>query len=293
MISNTLEVTSSPRSLLEPSQCVSLDAVLKDLKTCTRRLQAAASSQQTELQVLRRLYYKGNNQHRTALFWRRVAEIRRYGNRLETLNIPSAIEALRLSFWGSPSERTAKSVKGAWTHAPDSKSVQAVLESLTLAHQITSKMKPALQRAYSHLNINLQTGAFLQLMLTLSAVVSRLSVLLDELVPSIEVAWDICYRLLSVIDGAQIRRVKLLAGRSAQVQAEQVVQSVLNKTTEDIPAEDVGDTVARSTSSRDSVLPSMQRANVDSEDIADVQPCLNLNLMQDVLSGPSDISIRV
>ena len=33
--------------------------------------------------MLERLYYKGKNQHRTALFWQRVAEMRKFGERVD------------------------------------------------------------------------------------------------------------------------------------------------------------------------------------------------------------------
>lgn len=90
----------SPRSSLTASFYPEIDAVLKQLKSCARRLQAALSTHRAELQVLERLYYKGKNQHRTALFWQRVAEMRRYGDRLEGMNIYDLVERLRLSFWG-------------------------------------------------------------------------------------------------------------------------------------------------------------------------------------------------
>ena len=95
----------SPRNTLTTVQQGNVDAVLKDLKACTRRLQAALASFQIELQILEKLYYKGNNQHRTALFWRRVADVRRFGRRLETLKIQESLDTIRLSFWGQPSER--------------------------------------------------------------------------------------------------------------------------------------------------------------------------------------------
>ena len=96
----------SPRSSLDATQCTAVDALLKQLKACSRRLQAALTSHRTELQVLERLYYKGKNQHRTALFWQRVAEMRKLGGRLDEMHIDDIVESLRLSFWGEPSTRT-------------------------------------------------------------------------------------------------------------------------------------------------------------------------------------------
>ena len=99
-------LVSSPRSSLIPSQCSAVDALLKQLKACSRRLQAALASHRTELQVLERLYYKGKNQHRTALFWQRVAEMRKFGGRLDEMQMDDVVESLRLSFWGEASGRT-------------------------------------------------------------------------------------------------------------------------------------------------------------------------------------------
>lgn len=90
----------SPRNSMDPSNHPAVDSVLKDLKQCARRLQAALASQHVELQVLEMLYYKGNNQHRTALFWRRVSDMRRFGRRLEGANLHALVDGVRMSFWG-------------------------------------------------------------------------------------------------------------------------------------------------------------------------------------------------
>ena len=95
----------SPRDTLEVKNHSLVDSVLKELKQCTKRLQAAFTSQQVDLQILERLYYKGNNQHRTALFWRRVSDIRRFGRRMASADIYRVVEAIRLSFWGSSAQR--------------------------------------------------------------------------------------------------------------------------------------------------------------------------------------------
>ena len=96
----------SPRASLAPDKSPAIDSVLKQLKACSRRLQAALATHHTELQVLERLYYKGKNQHRTALFWQRVAEMRKFGERVEEMHMDDVVESLRLSFWGEPSRRT-------------------------------------------------------------------------------------------------------------------------------------------------------------------------------------------
>lgn len=96
---------SSPRASLSSASHSIVDVILKDLKICTRRIQAALSSHRAELQVLEKLYYKGNNQHRTALFWRRVSDIRRCGRRVDEIQLQEVVERLRQSFWGEAAQQ--------------------------------------------------------------------------------------------------------------------------------------------------------------------------------------------
>ncbi|CAL1704842.1 unnamed protein product [Somion occarium] len=199
------------KSTLDQTQQSLVDSILKDLKICSRRLQTAFHSQQVDLQVLERLYYKGNNQHRSALFWRRIEEIRRYTPRLTDQRTQTVVDELRLSFWGPVNERTSKSLKGAWTHVPNPSSVQSVLDRLVLVHRLITKMHGSLSRTYRHLNLNFQTGAFLQLILTLSAITARLATLSDELLSSIEVTWNACHRLLCLLDPEKAKKLRPLA----------------------------------------------------------------------------------
>lgn len=136
----------SPKKSLEPSKYSVVDAVLKDLKACTRRLQTALVSQQTELQILEKLVYKGNNQHRHALFWRRVSDVRRFSRRLQDMNVLDTVEALRYSFWDTGPQKygatrfcssrltlinpSSKALKSAWTHLADAKTVRNTVDRL-------------------------------------------------------------------------------------------------------------------------------------------------------------------
>ena len=94
-------VSCSPRASVNPSSYVAIDTLLKTLKTCSRRMQTAFSTFHDELQILERLYYKGKNQHRSALFWKRAAEIKRYGERLDGMGLPDVLALLRCSFFGA------------------------------------------------------------------------------------------------------------------------------------------------------------------------------------------------
>ncbi|GJE87206.1 hypothetical protein PsYK624_032890 [Phanerochaete sordida] len=203
-----------PRASLDAAQQAGIDRVLKDLKSCTRKLQAAFASYHVELQVLERLYYKGNNQHRHALFWRRVADVRRFGKRLESVQIHENIETLRLAFWGDASQQSAKTLKAAWTHVPDVNSVRHVLDRLRDSLPLLDSMEEHLAKAYNHLNLDLQTGAFLQLILTLTAITSRMAFLLTEIGPAVAQAWAACYRLLENLTPGPIQPMpRFLTGR--------------------------------------------------------------------------------
>ncbi|KAF7966293.1 hypothetical protein HWV62_33375 [Athelia sp. TMB] len=88
------------RDSLDPFPSGPIDSALKVLKSGSRRIKAACSSFHEELKLLERLYYKGKNQHRSSLFWKRVVELKRLGERLDGLYVPDMLEQLRFSFWG-------------------------------------------------------------------------------------------------------------------------------------------------------------------------------------------------
>jgi hypothetical protein len=95
----------SPRSSLDASHHVSINGALKDLQACSRRLHLAFTTYGDELKILERLYYKSKNQHRSALFWKRVVEMRRYCQRLEGMGMPAILDHLRSLFFGEKSEQ--------------------------------------------------------------------------------------------------------------------------------------------------------------------------------------------
>lgn len=89
----------SRRETLPSEQHPAIDAILKQLRASSRRLRVTWVSQEDELRILERLYYKGKNQHRSALFWRRLVEVRRYGARVHETDLPSLVDKLRGSFF--------------------------------------------------------------------------------------------------------------------------------------------------------------------------------------------------
>lgn len=98
------QVKFTPRSSLDSKVHSTVDGALKELKLASRELQKVFASFRLELELLDRLFYKNKNQHRGALFWRKVTEMRRFGHRLDRLKPDGLVEDARRWFWG-PSDR--------------------------------------------------------------------------------------------------------------------------------------------------------------------------------------------
>ncbi|EIW60456.1 uncharacterized protein TRAVEDRAFT_165252, partial [Trametes versicolor FP-101664 SS1] len=243
----------SPRASIDPVDTPEIDGVLKQLKACSRRLQAALACHRTELQVLERLYYKGKNQHRTALFWQRVAEMRKLGERVDEMNMDDAVESLRLAFWGDPSSRTPKLLKGPWTHCPDAKVLLFVMERCSACCTLVDRARERLLRAYESFTLMMQTGAFLQLVLALAAIASRLSLVLSEVRSALEVSWAASYRALQTLFPAEVAKVKKLVDTNSTAALPPApVPSISTFTPSDVvpepgdvPDEDLGSALVR------------------------------------------------
>ena len=95
-------MASVARASLDSSRHAFVDVFLKSLKLHMRKLSALLAQHATELAVLERIYYINNNQHRAALFWKRVVEARRYSRRLKSCDVSLLINGLRSSFYSNP-----------------------------------------------------------------------------------------------------------------------------------------------------------------------------------------------
>ena len=101
----------TPRSALASHKHASVDSALKSLRACARQLTPLESSLSDELRILERLYYKSVNQHRSAVFFQKIKEVRRLGNRIQEANIGRLTEDLRYTFYiGEGLERKNKSM---------------------------------------------------------------------------------------------------------------------------------------------------------------------------------------
>ncbi|KAJ8520389.1 hypothetical protein ONZ45_g2775 [Pleurotus djamor] len=181
-------INYSPRSTL-PDQAHSLvDTALKNLKSAHSRLQTAYSEFANELQILHRLYYKGYNQHRQALFWKRTTEVRAFSRRIDKADVGRIVDALRRSFFGPDARENPKLLRGSWSHIPDTHSLSSLLSRLTEIQKLFAKAHERFLAAYLHLSMAMQSGAFIQLIVVLAASVSRLNILVDEMLSASDVA---------------------------------------------------------------------------------------------------------
>lgn len=95
------KLQATKRSVANASLNVKCDSSLKELRSCSRQLSSILSCLEDELRLLERLYYKGVNQHRSAMFWHKVEEIRRLGARLLEVQLLDLTDGLRYSFYTS------------------------------------------------------------------------------------------------------------------------------------------------------------------------------------------------
>ncbi|EGO18610.1 hypothetical protein SERLADRAFT_443945 [Serpula lacrymans var. lacrymans S7.9] len=229
----------SPRNSIDPISYPLVDASLKDLKTCSRRLQTVSAIVGDELKILERLYYKGKNQHRSALFWKRVVEIRRYGRRLSEASLWETLELFRCSFF--------EIYEG----------VMEPLPKFTICafRAREDEMNERLMEAYRHFKLAMQTGAFIQLILLLAAITSRLLALTSELEEILQLAAMVCTRIMQVSDPARAPQHPLGSTQNVKATEVSVVDSALddvkitkrslNETEPELLLEDTGDAVAR------------------------------------------------
>ncbi|KAH7930817.1 hypothetical protein BV22DRAFT_1027976 [Leucogyrophana mollusca] len=239
------ELACTPRTSLDPKHYPTTDAVMKDLKTCSRRLQIVLSSYGDDLRILDRLYYKSKNQHRMALYFKRVSEIRRYAQRLTDMNVLDTVETLRAAFFGVTSSKDQKSTRAAWNHVPNARYVAFVSERLAACSALILKMYERLLEAYRHFALAMQSGAFIQLILLFAGITSRMLALVHELEDALQTGASICRRILDIIDPNHTHKVRCASTQSLEP-AKAFVHIVNTPVIDpDVVLEDLGDTVTR------------------------------------------------
>ena len=134
-----------PRLSIHASQHPVVDSQLKSLKLITRRLQSVIKIHEAELLILQRLFYKNKNQHRSALFWRNMSEIRRYSQRIVSLKLLDNLQTLRLIFHGSaatiPTQQSSHSARGSWTYFPSKTYLMNLSAKLDVARKLMERVQ--------------------------------------------------------------------------------------------------------------------------------------------------------
>ncbi|KAH0836618.1 hypothetical protein J3R83DRAFT_8335 [Lanmaoa asiatica] len=233
-------ITTVPRSTLAHAHHKEIDAILKDLRFCSRRLKSALDSFKDELRTLERLYYKCKNQHRMALFFKRVHEIRRYGRRLSELDILERVDLLRASFVGLEHTSDHKALRGSWTHMPEKPYVYFLTERLIACSiLIPMGLESSPDLPSSHFALAMQTGAFVQLIILFVTISCRMSVLSSELEEALQLGMSTCNRLSVIIHPT---------GTHATPSHQLSLEPETSRTSHidcDVPPEDTGQSVSR------------------------------------------------
>ncbi|KAI0306364.1 hypothetical protein B0F90DRAFT_1689314 [Multifurca ochricompacta] len=151
-------------------------------------LSALLAQHATELVVLERIYYINNNQHRAALFWQRVVEARRHARRLKSFDLSSLVDTLRRSFHDDKADVSSKPQKGAWSRYPPAAFLKSFLTRLHTCTMLTLAMR---------------SGAFLHLVVTLTALVARLAHLSSAIRRVLSTLHAECLRLFDTLHHAE------------------------------------------------------------------------------------------
>ncbi|KZT59783.1 hypothetical protein CALCODRAFT_515884 [Calocera cornea HHB12733] len=186
-----LNPDSHERGTLPPELISLIDLELKNFRTTSRAVHALSSVLDAEFKLLDRVYYKGNSQHRSGLFWKRAAEIRRLARRVHDIRLEGLIDEFRESFFADP-----KNIKRApWTKVPGQRRIHDTLQRLSSVSHLFAHGIDRCHAAYSWFVRQLQSTAFFPLAMTLIAIVARLHIVFCSLSEELLKTWEAIDRL--------------------------------------------------------------------------------------------------
>jgi len=177
---------------VDATRYVAVDSFLKKLKNHSRQLNETLSTLQADLRVLERIYYKGKNQHRSALFWRRVPELRRLGRRMIVVGVETLLAELRLSCFPQEARQNSRILRGSWTHIPDHSFLRTSTQSLSSIAFLAQTGRERVEDAFRMFSSTIAHGTFLQLLLALSAIAARLRAIFDGMREIVENCSCLC-----------------------------------------------------------------------------------------------------
>jgi hypothetical protein len=96
-----LKTNSKPKDTLQGHSIAAVDVCLKSLRKTRRSISATLACYSTETEILKTVYYKSKNQHKNALFWRNIAELRRFAVRIEEAGLAGILDTTRAAFYSN------------------------------------------------------------------------------------------------------------------------------------------------------------------------------------------------
>lgn len=233
--------------------------------------------------------------------------MKRYGERLGSMGLPDSLALLRCSFFGATTIQNSKSMRGSWTHVPNSTYVLFVVERLTACLALVNKFHERLLEVYRSFKLAMQSGAFVQLILTLAAISARMDALMPEFREVLRIGWVINYQMLQILDPGQASRIKPIPVDHADAHHECVpaVIELDTKVNEVSLSEDLGSSVKRpiliappfpntidAASSHELSFP-VADSDVISDDTLHLTNAVNDESLQPTVSGQFEVERRV
>ncbi|CEL51743.1 hypothetical protein RSOLAG1IB_00278 [Rhizoctonia solani AG-1 IB] len=242
-----------------PRDNIDVPAVAQLLKQLKSGHKNARNSQKllfTEMHILERVYYKGNNQHGLSLFWRSVVSVRRMSARIYETNLPGLLEALG-SMFHEELFGGQKVFSGAWTRIPSLSSIAQIMERLLDIGMLLQAAISAFRKAYKAFCLAMPNTAFLQLTIVLMSIVSRINAVSSAFLDTISAIAPCVYAVFEAFEPSK-PLLKKMSQRLTKFQSSPTTNEPVEPApsrTSQIPTpihiddmdEDLGFSIARST----------------------------------------------
>ncbi|KAG8759988.1 hypothetical protein FRC14_004430 [Serendipita sp. 396] len=201
------ETRQKPRNELESTKIPAIDAFLKALRPYSRRVSNLVHSHANEVQVLQKIVYKSKNQHKNAVFWRGVVELRRFACRIEEASLFQLIDASRNAFYSHVLVSAVTRKTTPWDALPSTYFLQYILKRISSLCGLYIKASEAYHRVFESFGRFSHSISFLQLALVLMGITARIWLLTTEIHEISIQFWKDLHHLISQIDESHTRCV--------------------------------------------------------------------------------------